>query len=108
MIVFKENQLTEGADIQAIQKKVVAAIVTFAAKDSSYKAQKSSPQKVFIGEALGALRGVAEALNPMADHYPVNGNRQLQNDAVAVYKKILQNISDLEKIYTKDYGDDLW
>jgi hypothetical protein len=52
MIIFKER-LTEGADNQAIQKKVVSAIVTSAAKDSSYKAQKSSPRKVFIGEALG-------------------------------------------------------
>jgi hypothetical protein len=108
MIIFKENQLTEGADVQAVQKKVVAAIVASAARDNSYKAQKSSPQKVFIGEALGALRGVAEALNPMANHYPVDGNQQLQNDAVAVYKRILQNISDLEKVYTRDYGDNLW
>jgi hypothetical protein len=108
MIIFKENQLTEGADVQAIQKKVVTAIVTSAAKDSSYKAQKSSPQKVFIGEAMGALQGVAEALNPMADHYPIGGSQQLQNDVVAVYKKILQNINDLEKVYTKSYNDDLY
>jgi hypothetical protein len=108
MIIFKEKQLTEGADVQAIQKKVVAAIVTSFTKDSSYKAQKSSLQKTFIGEALGALRGVAEALNPMAKHYPVGGNQQLQNDAVAVYKNILQNINDLERVYIKDYNDQLY
>jgi hypothetical protein len=86
----------------------MVVIATSFTKDSSYKAQKSSLQKVFIGEAMEALRGVAEALNPMADHYPIGGNQQLQNDVVAVYKKILQNINDLEKVYTKSYNDDLY
>ena len=35
------------------------------------------------------------------------GSRQLQNDAVAVYKSILRSIADLEKVYLRGYGDNL-
>jgi hypothetical protein len=107
MIILKETRLTEGSDVSVVQKRVAALIVGLSAKYSANNRQQSSPQKVFIGTALGALRGVAEALNPMADHYPAGGNQRLQNDAVAVYKKILQNIKDLDNIYTRNYGDNL-
>ena len=110
MVIIKENKLSEGAsDIRGIQKRVLEVIVNFAKRDSSMKAQKSSPQKVFIGCTLGALQGAAQALNPMGNAWPFSVESQrLQNDVVVVYKQILKSIAELEKIYVTDYKDDLW
>jgi hypothetical protein len=106
MIIVQEKKLSEGVDLQSIQKDILTRIGNTAIKYTSLKAQRSSPQKVFVGVALGALRGVAEWLNPLEGHCPAGGNPQVQKDAVDVYKKnILTAIADLEKIYTKDYND---
>lgn len=109
IIVQQEKKLTEGVDLQAIQKDILKIISGSAIKYSSMKAQASSPQKVFVGVALGALRGVAEWLNPMEGHCPMGGSPQVQKDAVDVYKKgVLTAIADLEKVYIKNYNDNLW
>jgi len=108
MVIIQENKLTEGVDLQAIQKDISAKIASHAIKWASYRAQKSSPQKIYVGVALGALQGVAEWMNPLGRHCPVGGNPQIQKDADVVYKKVLQNISDLQKVYEKSYNDDLW
>jgi hypothetical protein len=111
MIIIKEKKLTEGVDIQAIQKDVAKKIANLTIHYGSSKGQMSSSQKIFVGVVLGALRGLAEWLNPFEGNFPQgsNPNEQkialsIQADVLATYKKnILTAINDLEKIYTKQY-----
>ena len=105
MIIIKEKKLDEGIDINKIQKITVADIRKFTIQANALQSQRSSPQKVFTGAVLGVLMGAAEALNPMANHWPPNGNRQLQDNVVAVYKNLLKVINDLDTVYCTDYKD---
>jgi hypothetical protein len=109
MIILKEKQLTEGADIPKIQKQVVANIFQAYVKDKGMGAQKSSNKKVCLGECLGALTSVATILNPLGDYYPEldSPNTPLDKDVQALYKELLTLIKDFQTVYTKDYGDNL-
>jgi hypothetical protein len=107
MIIFKENQLTEGADTARIQKQVIIAIDSNYAKDIGMRTQHSSDKKVYLGECLGAMTSIAIVLNPMGDHWPGRdrANTPLDKDAQTLYKKLTDLIKEFNMVYTKDYGD---
>jgi hypothetical protein len=98
MIIFKENQLTEAIDLQKVQKDTLA-VIAGSVKTGVTKGQRSYSEKMFVGAALGALRGVAEWLNPLGKYYPAGGNIPVQEEVDVIYRKILQSINNLDKIY---------